>query len=420
METYGWDTVFATTVEHINAALAKGTKQLVTEFSFELEGYRMEGCFGAWQVVPGGAGKLLHVRLPIARGTLTDPREKTADLAGVSVVVEIALQLLPASPSQPLHNVLRFDLRGDSDAKGVTTVGVDAPVGRLDSVQQAMLKQAVPMCLTANAAAITFVLSSVDMVQPGSGSPLAPVQSSFYYAELDDKRAFFSMLSVSDARSIAKLDHKIDPALLSTTETGFYAMAPDLLMRAVVQPMLPKLFPGTTAAMFKYNPDARSVQNTATFPMPSVHSGALDYVPIVNSLLLTSFNDGIACSVTGSCDMGLGIQCTFGVHAQNKLVFDGKTRALSFARDANPTVTHDFSIPWYDYLIPGILGIGDGILALVVDLVANGIADGLQRASADFSLARDTPQSVHWAGMESFQVESAGMANAFFMRGKLV
>lgn len=423
METYGWDTVFATTVEHVNAALVAERDKLVSAFSFALEGYRLDGVFDAFRVVPGGAGKLLHVELPIRSGRLVDPNQKSVDLAGVSVFVEIALTLLPA-PSQPRQQQLRFDVNaadaGTSGGGTVAALRVVAPPGRLGSLQQAVLMKAVPMCLMANAAGLTFVFSTISLVDSGSNSPLSPVQSAFHYAELSNGRGYFSILAATDSRDVSRLDHKVDPSLLSDGPSGFYALSSDSLMKAVVLPTLPRIFAGTTPQTFVFNPQNHGIQNTGPIATASVQSGAITYYPVIQSLLLTPFNDGIACSINGSCDMGLGITCTFAMHAQNKLVYDAATNGLNFQRDPSPTVTHDFQIPWYDYFIPGIVGIGDAILALVVDLVANGIGDGLQKASMQFSLARDVPQAVRWAGMDAFHAEGAGMANAFFMRGKLV
>lgn len=89
METYGWDTVFATTIDHANKALAASHDKLLPTFNFSMDGYQIDGAFGRWQIVPGGAGKLLHLELPIESGKMIDRSGKSFDVSGISVVVEV-------------------------------------------------------------------------------------------------------------------------------------------------------------------------------------------------------------------------------------------------------------------------------------------------------------------------------------------
>jgi hypothetical protein len=256
-------------------------------------------------------------------------------------------------------------------------------------------------------------------VGSGAAKWLAPTQSDYYYVELEgSKSGYLAILSVTDARDIAKLDRKIDPSLLKSTGNGFFALSKEMFLKNVVLPTLPACFGHqTNDKTFAYHAPTQSIRSTGWFGANQVKSGLIWYSPKIESFLLTVHDSGLACNVSGSCDMGLDIVCNYMVASTNTLQFDAGSKALTFQK-GSPSVQHDFHIPWYDYLIPGIIGIGDAILAIVVSAIADGIAGGLMQDAGNFSLAKEPPQSVQWNGVKGFNVTAAGLADSFFMRGE--
>jgi len=74
MQTFGWDTVFVIDVGRVNAALAAHSNELLLQFDASLgeeANVSAVGKFRPWEVVKGGAGKILYVQMPIEQGTLT-------------------------------------------------------------------------------------------------------------------------------------------------------------------------------------------------------------------------------------------------------------------------------------------------------------------------------------------------------------
>jgi len=425
METYGWDTVFATTIEHANKALAASHDKLVSTFSFSAGGYQLDGTFGSWQIVPGGSGQLLHLQLPLQSGKMVDRSGKAFDISGLAVIVEVQLQLLsPTTDTSKQHLQFNFrtvgDKPGDKTPGVVTLIQVNDPAKRLPDQPRNILGHAIAECLVTNAPGISYIFGTINLVKPSANSWLTPVKSDYYYVQLEGaKPGYLAILSTTDNRDISTLERKIDPALLAGAGSGFFALSKEMFLRHIIQPTLPRVFQGTSDQAFKYNATNQSIQSTGWFATNAVKSGLIWYYPHVNSLLISVLDTSVVCSANGSCDMGLDITCTFGVHSQSALQYQNTTKSLSFARDPNPTVQHDYSIPWYDYFIPGITGIGDIILAIVVPLIADGIAGGLQQNAADLSLAKSPPQTIQWNGMSGFNVTAAGLNNCFYMRGEL-
>lgn len=422
MEIYGWDTVFATTLEHANKALAAGHDKLLPTFDFSMGGYQLNGTFGSWQIVPGGAGKLLHLELPIQSGKMVDRNGKMNDISGLSVVVEVQLELLPDKTDTSKQN-LQFNFKAVGDEPTDTPPGivtfrqVKDPAKRLPDQTRNFLGHAIAQCLLANAAAISYSFATISPVKTGTTNWLTPVKSDYCYVELQGSNTgFLAILSVTTDRDISRLERKVDPNFLAGTGSGFFMLSKEMFLQHVIQPSLPSVFHGTSDQTFKYNEGSQAIQNARQLSTAAVKSGLIWYYPHIDDLLITVSDSVVACSANGSCDMGLGINCTFGVHTHTLLKYDASMKSFSFAKDTNPTVQHDFHIPWYDFFLTPI---GDLILVIVVPLIVDGIAEGIQQLTNTLSLAQTPPQSVQWNGMSGFNVTAAGLNNSFYMYEEL-
>src|SRR3954454_20448278 len=111
MDLFGWDTVFVAAVDKINQALAGAGDVLIQTFTFTEDGVRASGTFGAWSIVPGGSGELLHLCFPIASGQFTRaPGVPAINLAGSKVVLQVPLRWLEGQDAKDTRE-LAFDLR---------------------------------------------------------------------------------------------------------------------------------------------------------------------------------------------------------------------------------------------------------------------------------------------------------------------
>jgi Clostridium P-47 protein len=94
--TFGWDFVFAIRYADVNSAIAKAGLPPI-HFSQTDAAITIEGDFGNWEVAQGGAGQLVHMRLPISTLTYTDLNDpgtpKTA--YNFAATIEVELDFLP-------------------------------------------------------------------------------------------------------------------------------------------------------------------------------------------------------------------------------------------------------------------------------------------------------------------------------------
>ncbi len=115
--TLGWDTVFATPIARVNAAIAKAKSsptQFETHYSASGDPFGItaeidfQATFDDWMVIPGGDGGLIQLKLPLANlvgsGTLNGQPFQLS-IAQLHAIVEVQLTYLEhAADGSPLIN----------------------------------------------------------------------------------------------------------------------------------------------------------------------------------------------------------------------------------------------------------------------------------------------------------------------------
>ncbi|MGE0143693.1 MAG: TULIP family P47-like protein [Planctomycetota bacterium] len=420
MKLNGWDTAYATTIDQVNAVLAD-PKNTVSTFSLTEQGLTVTGAFGAWSIVPGGSGQLLHLVTNILSGTVSGGGVAAGDLAGTSVLLEVNLQFLPTKLPQQQDLRFHFEKVGKAGAATgpgvVTPLSVTDPHKSLSFLQSAVLGVAVAQCLVDHADSISFAFANISLAPPGPGDGwLAPVSCAYTYFQTGNQVGYLVVLAVTDSRSTDALSRQIDPELVAGAGHAFFAISSRLFLEHVIQPVLPQVYPGTKAASFSFDAVRNRIECSSHIAVGGVKSGAITYYPIINALAITVAGSSVCSAAFGDCDLYMGMSMTFGVTCNALASFDGSKAELSLARDTHPNMSYESHIPWYDYLMGGI---PDLIMAIVVPLVADGIADGLGAAVSNMSFTKAGPQSVKWAGTKAFTPAGGELNDSLRLWGSL-
>lgn len=69
MNTYGWDIIYVNSNESINKQLKKYMNENKITFTYEDENTFVSLTFDNWEVVPGGASKLLRLKTLVKEGS---------------------------------------------------------------------------------------------------------------------------------------------------------------------------------------------------------------------------------------------------------------------------------------------------------------------------------------------------------------
>jgi hypothetical protein len=425
MDIKGWDTICVIRADYVNQQLSRNAAKLIQEFTISGNdpfggAYEISGNFGPWQVVPGGSDTLIHMQIPIAQGTVTHGQGAKTDISGMAVVVEISLSLLP-SPSTEGAQELRFDFKAAGTKVGDSTPGLVTPVSVTDPKSTklgSVVETGVVNALVANGSSVSFVFATIGVVRTAVDSWLKPAVSAYSYNQpVAGATGYLAILSSTTSRDVSGLDRQIDPGLLPGDYPVTFAISKDLVLEHVVQPALPQSFPNTSASTFTFANGV--ITNTGSFDAPGVQKGALTYTPSIESLTISVTDNHLTLVVSGSCGLRMpNASMTFSVTAHNPLAYDASRNTISFQADPNPTTSHDNHIPWYDYILIGLSGgIGLAIFAIVAPIIANQIADSMNRGAASTDLAQTPPQTIQWQGLEAMTVKNAALNDLFYLQG---
>lgn len=416
MDLYGWDTAYATDFAILNNALA-GDASLPSKFASTQSGITASGVLENWRLVPGGSGPLLHIQVALTSGNISGGTDPAADLAGVSLIFEVNLTLLPTAVKGV--KVYRLDLKtvgkkGDPPKPGVVLpYSISDPNGKLGFEQKIALPAMIAGVLVQQADDFTVAFARVNLVAPATNSWLTPVKVR-YDVYAGSGKDYLVIYAATSARNVDGLDTNVDPALLAGAGPMYYGISGNLFLEHAVLPLMPKLFNHSKAADFKFNASKSAIVNTTSFAAGKVKSGAIWYHPEITKVSLRISGDEIVTDVSGTCDLGMGITMTFSIQSKSKSSFDPKTGRLSFAKDKHPTENHHAKIPWYDYVLGPI---PDIVMAVVVPMVASGIANGITAELSKETIGKEGAQNVKWPGMNGFSINAGGLNGGIQLSG---
>lgn len=423
MTTNGWDSVFVLSVAEANKQLANNMSQLIETFDFNytagLAPTRINGIFNPWQIVPGGSNSIIQLAFPIQSGTMSIAGIGDYVLNNVTVELQLSLTILP-STVQAQTDVLAFDFSGTSvnQSTGITYICTIDPDNQIPDTYQTLLGDALAQCLLANTAAITYVFATIDLV-PSNENFLAPAESVFCYQQpVNQTASYLSILSMTTPQNVDQKSRSIDPGLLNTAYDWAMAISPGMFLSGVILPTLPSVFGnGTTASTFRYDASQTAIVNTQSFGVGKVTSGLIDYYPQITSLNMSINNNALHSITSGNCDLYAGLSMTFTITSNNTMVFNAGNQTFTFNSDPNPTEVHDDNIPTWEEIL--FLGLVDLIMMVVVDFIANDIADQLNTITGNRSFAGVSPYVVRWTGMNQLNVKAGGLSSSFYMQGTM-
>ncbi|MEM7375101.1 MAG: TULIP family P47-like protein [Bacteroidota bacterium] len=415
MNIHGWDTVFAISVDKVNSALASNNGTIPEAFDFTQGGLRMSGTFDAWHIVNGGSGNLLRMNFPIKTGSFQMPGQSAVSLAGITLVAEVHLALLPEGNSSKR---LTFDIKAVGK-NGQTGPGLITPVTLLDpqhhltSSQFGLVFSLLPTFMVTHAQQVSFVFATVNFAPPNSNSWLTPVKSDYAFIGKNDGSSFLAILSVTRNRDTSRLERKVDPGIIKTGANSGILISRDLFLANVIQPSMPSAYPHTSSGNFVFSASDHSIRNRGSLRGPDAKAGAITYHPVISSLRTTVNGGNLSTNLSGSTDMHAGITMTYQIATSYSLGFNTGNQSLTFRQNGTPSSSHHASIPWY-LAFMGPLAIL--IIEIIVPILANEIAASLNGAVSS-SITQTPPQTVKWKGAEPMRVHQALLDQNFLMQG---
>ncbi len=429
MKKKGWDTVYLSDIGYINEALKKVSASYIGEFSMEAEGFEGSGVFGPWEIVPGGGGNILQMKVPFASGTLKTPKAaETHDLTGVEVIVTVSLKLLP-DPAKPTSHTLKFDFSTVGDHTAPNTGGgvvsynkVIAPdTAKLTDLQQAVVGMGVSSALVKNAADVSFEFESIDPMAAADAAWLQPKKMTYAYADVvGTGTQMLAILAVNTDRDISKLPISIDPTLLAKGYDVALGISTELFLEHVFIPGFAQSF-NTSPANFKLGVvpgvNVEGVVLAHAFNMKSVSASGETYVPKVTAVSAVVKDTEVAIGLSGNCDMKMDISMDFQASSNLGVTFSAADKTLSFNTIGTPVFNKQTHIPWYDHMLDVFGGIAEIILQVCVAAIGDQLGGGIAQRASTKDLGSYAPTIVKWVGSTGFTPTNGGLATGLYLRG---
>lgn len=380
MKTYGFDYVYALSIDAVNKILARsGIGASVEYYTVDPEtGWKINLCaqLGPWRIV-GGSNTLLDIDLPIANGSLKivdGTHDPHYDLEGVVATMEISLGWMGAGSSQDATGsggstqlVFRPDDTKDKNNPGyVATLQIRDPKKHLDSLATGLIRRYMADALVSNKENLKYIFAHVNPFPAGPGSWLQAKKWLYYYFEAASTKALCFLCMLSDA---AFPDHSaFDPYAFSADSNCVILISQQQFFNQVLLPAVRAAFPGGTFVANCPN-DLCALTNSGSFS-----AGKLP----ANHLTAAASSDGSAISI--SFDGGGPLKFLFGladlpdasyswsVQSKNYLSFNGQQ--IGFW-NTEIQIRHDANVPWYDWVLLAVTGITNiaGLLSFILGLV---------------------------------------------------
>lgn len=401
MKLLGWDTVSALSVGLANQALEAGQETLVSAFAHRGDGLVMEGRFGPWQIVSGGALGLLHMDLHIREGVargLPGMARRKIDLAGIVLRIEVPLALVP-SPDGVGPTELRFWAQDDQTAKRdlIRPLGLTDPKGRLDDIASEMLQLALCECLSANMENISYVFAQVSPHQAKAEDWAATPHLAWACLGTGDGRQYLAILgSMAPPRPDMAPD-KIDPEVISGQGTAYIALSRQLYVERVLAPWLTANFRPKAA----FRLDGGAVRLARPVHLPPVPSKIGDLHPVIDAMHFAVEPGGLGLRLQAHADaMGATVRVEMALHMA--LYLDKATGKVGLRPDPHPKVSHRVEGHGiFGWLVELIVNIVIAVTGTSIADVAKGIAAGMQNLNTPGASA------VRWHGVRDFHITEA-------------
>ncbi len=441
MDLYGWDLVCGCSLSRMNQLLAVQFATQPATLSFKDDsGVVFNLTFDPWVITSINDQKQAAVQLPIKSGSLSLGGSSSLDLSGVGISVQLDLAFVSnaASTSDLQFNLQMKAAEENDPTPGAVFVSNPDTTGVLkqrDSSGQAAqtLHDLLPLCLIQNKAKLAFVLNRLNLT-PMQGWP-APQGTNFAFvtgSSADNSYlAVFSMLSAADT---SQLKLQIDPAVFDGAGDVVIAFAPHVFLEHVIKPNLPASYPGTSDVNFVMSSDGQSIVNSGDINAAAYKYGLIWYYPVITSLTVSISSSQINTvangnfAITGLTDASV----SFNVSQAADCVYDANSHRLILTPSGTAQVSHDTSIPWWEYvaavpvlpilgpLVGGIvIGIVDGVIAGVSAGVAGAGDSNMQSNSGQLALANWASSVIEWPGSNQWTVQSASLSGAFAMHCQL-
>ncbi|WP_028304582.1 TULIP family P47-like protein [Oceanospirillum maris] len=389
IDTYGYDTVFAVHIDEVNRSLAASMgKDIPTDFHVDGSGglvsYTMNGIFDKW-TVSGGSGALLNMTLHLKSGDLDMglikykyPQCNPVSLAGVSIVVQIRLNLLEETiqseeKKDGSMNDLRMKLErtteNPSPVKYLEMTGLtmecipEADREAVVSQVEAFVMSGVSDWVMTHADDITFIFTKVRLsskLAEDGFDWMTPTSTSYAYVDRADdeggNRSMLGVLNLTDNKDGSSLAQQISPHSIPGDSPAAFLLSREMVMTKILKPSLGAAFEGATEGDFVYDPKSFTVTATKSLTGKQVEDeNGKKYTPRFTFFQVSFVSGAIQIDSKTEFNISLGITGHARSTVKYQYILKEGTQEIILSKD------HELTADYWCEVSPGAIGLAAGL-----------------------------------------------------------
>ena len=430
MQTHGWDLVCGCSRTCLNKSLAAqaadfGASRLHYD---DKGGTTVDATFGPFEIVPGGGGTKLHIKVPVTSGSLAG-NWSGADISGVEPIFEVELGYFDDASGN--RRELRFALSSPAETPvgtphpGFAIVNAD-PTGALtgrDGGEEAktVLGDVLPACLAANADAMAYVLSTLDKTPSGPDSWAKPAHVDYFYK--DETRAADG--SVETEGYVVVLTQIEGDAPERGIDASIFASKHDVCLgvdasRFLYYLVLPKLEASVTGISALVGGTSRSViDNTLTLANVELNQPIEGVKVVFGFLTITLKGDHFHAQAIGFAPIPghEGSTASFTFDQDLSCAFDPSADNFAVIPRGRPETTLDLDLSFADKILFGLATIFTfGSVTAQLEAMEQTMAEETIDMAMQFEMRDWIVQPVAWGGTADWKVREGGLADIFYVR----
>jgi hypothetical protein len=461
--TLGWDTVFAVHIGDLNEVIAARNASPAGFSAVDAEdGISVTGKFGTWQIVPGGSGGLLWMKVPFHDTVVTMVGKAQPPKSGTATI-ELRLRFLDqdagaAAPGAPRNLKLTVETQAASSDERAVTI-LDSPGIVYDGeaprfMEQTALETLLDIWMNSHLDEFQHVFATVDInaVAAHDGFQwLQPTHADYAYCDLPPNDGLLAVLCMTEGRPPRSLVQQVTAAAIPAGQRAGFLISKRRLLKKLVLPIMPQLFPGSRAGDYAMSESGEAiVTTTQNVAFTVTTSDGEQHNAQLTNFQLSLTGEEVTFAMVTKTDVSPGIRAV--CRAENflgvRLVNVGALQTLAFY-DTRPQVVTKWDEKDRGFEITEIIlgviaaialaiaavataGTALAVAALVIGLLAGAAAGGILlgktiigqigtgNAPSIGALRMNSVSPITWTGGKAFRLTSAGLNDSMQLTGVMV
>lgn len=410
LNIYGWDIVLVNTIDKVNLDLKKYIQKNEVTFDYKDENTSATLTFNNWEIIPGGASKLLRMKTLVKEGRLTY-MGKDINLDGICPLLEVQLSFVNSKQNPDIKKLnfsflVQGEYEGDQKNGAVTIINPDMNnIIQPGSISYQILKIILPLMFIQNKAKISYVFAELNTSSTIPWMQPEKFKYSYFSPAITNSKGFLVIFSVVTNREITELDELIDGKVLDNENSEFTLISEGLFLENVIMPELPGTFGnGATTNHFFFESTSHTtgmIKNNMDLKCDRVKSGLIWYYPKITSLNIKVESDRLLMNGNGKCPIeGIpGGYINFDFKVNNQFFYNQTNKSIEFISNSSPKVTTKLDIPWWVWLNP----IWGGIIHIIASDIASSIAKYLKMRTNTF-IGNLSSDLVNWGKIDDKEI----------------